>query len=200
MRPASSDAIATRSSIGYATIADWPALGVACLVYFGFFREGCVCPVGATVHSPEGLNEMVYNRCVGTRYCSNNCPYKVRRFNYFNYSDAVTFLKYPGADKLPQGDRNLQNLMMNPEVTVRSVVQGVLWSIVFSAAATYLALKLGQRGAFLDPVMRVFGRVAEDREHRHVAEHRDRVIAPFASRDLAAGAAGARARASRSVR
>lgn len=79
-----------------------------------------VCPVAATVHSSEGLNDMVYNRCIGTRYCGNNCPYKVRRFNYFNYSDAVTFLKYPGADKLPQGDRNLQNLMMNPEVTVRS--------------------------------------------------------------------------------
>ena len=79
-----------------------------------------VCPVAATVHSSEGLNDMVYNRCIGTRYCGNNCPYKVRRFNFFNYSDAVTFLKYPGADKLPAGDRNLQNLMMNPEVTVRS--------------------------------------------------------------------------------
>ncbi len=79
-----------------------------------------VCPVAATVHSSEGLNDMVYNRCIGTRYCGNNCPYKVRRFNFFNYSDAKTFLKYPGADKLPSGDRNLQNLMMNPEVTIRS--------------------------------------------------------------------------------
>ncbi|MFO0261034.1 MAG: 4Fe-4S dicluster domain-containing protein, partial [Planctomycetota bacterium] len=79
-----------------------------------------VCPVAATVHSTEGLNDMVYNRCIGTRYCGNNCPYKVRRFNYLNYSDAVTFLKYPGADRLSSGDRAIQNMMMNPEVTIRS--------------------------------------------------------------------------------
>lgn len=109
-----------------------------------------VCPVNATVHDEEGLNLMVYNRCVGTRFCSNNCPYKVRRFNYFDfnrrpigpslYRDPFTsftdgewelkrWFKDPSRGSVPADQWDLLKLIKNPDVTVR--MRGVMEKCTF---------------------------------------------------------------------
>ncbi len=87
-----------------------------------------VCPVNATVHSEEGLNLMAYNRCIGTRYCANNCPWKVRRFNYFDYNQRPIEKLYWGP-LAKKGMADSLKMSKNPNVTVR--MRGVMEKCTF---------------------------------------------------------------------
>jgi len=91
-----------------------------------------VCPVSATNHSSEGLNQMIYNRCIGTRYCANNCPYKVRRFNWADWNGADSFPDNQRgiiSDVTTNLDEDLTRMVLNPDVTVRA--RGVMEKCTF---------------------------------------------------------------------
>ncbi len=93
-----------------------------------------VCPVNASQHSDEGLNQMIYNRCIGTRYCANNCPYKVRRFNWLDFTTGDLFSSNEPElqdEELAFGADNLTRMVLNPDVTVRS--RGVIEKCSFCA-------------------------------------------------------------------
>ncbi|MFI4859482.1 MAG: TAT-variant-translocated molybdopterin oxidoreductase [Phycisphaerales bacterium JB063] len=119
-----------------------------------------VCPVAATVHDAEGLNTMVYNRCIGTRYCSNNCPYKVRRFNYFDFHSksvrqdvANPWLNMPDTQQDGAVDK-IKSMVFNPDVTVR--MRGVMEKCTYCTQRIQRA-KIERKNAFVQNLEGKYG-------------------------------------------
>ncbi|MCU0385429.1 MAG: 4Fe-4S dicluster domain-containing protein [Flavihumibacter sp.] len=154
-----------------------------------------VCPVAATNHSSEGLNQMTYNRCIGTRYCANNCPYKVRRFNWADYTGADSF-----GDNMVGGkgendvilmmNDDLTRMVLNPDVTVRSrgVIEKCSFCVQRLQEGKLAAKKAGrpledrdvktacQQACAADAI--VFGNVnnAESAVSKHRADNKNRLF------------------------
>jgi molybdopterin-containing oxidoreductase family iron-sulfur binding subunit len=143
-------------------------------------NAGCelVCPVGATVHTPEGLNMMVYNRCVGTRYCSNNCPYKVRRFNFLLYSDYETesykFMRNPDVSVRSRGVmekctycvQRIEAAKITADKENRAIREGEIVTACQQACPTD-AIVFGNQN---DPKSKVYQRKAEERSYPVLAD------------------------------
>jgi MoCo/4Fe-4S cofactor protein with predicted Tat translocation signal len=141
---------------------------------------GCeqVCPVGATVHTPEGINTMVYNRCVGTRYCSNNCPYKVRRFNFLLYSDydteSLKFMRNPDVSVRSRGVmekcsyciQRIESVKIEADKNNRAIEDGEILTACQQACPTD-AIVFGNLN---DPKARVTKLKAEERDYQVLAD------------------------------
>jgi molybdopterin-containing oxidoreductase family iron-sulfur binding subunit len=141
---------------------------------------GCeqVCPVGATVHTPEGINTMVYNRCVGTRYCSNNCPYKVRRFNFLLYSDydteSLKFMRNPDVSVRSRGVmekcsyciQRIEAVKIEADKSNRAIADGEILTACQQACPTD-AIVFGNLN---DPAARVTKLKAEERDYQVLAD------------------------------
>jgi Fe-S-cluster-containing dehydrogenase component len=127
-----------------------------------------VCPVNATVHDEEGINTMAYNRCIGTRYCANNCPYKVRRFNFFDFNKRATDALYMGPLGHQKEMPELVKMVKNPDVTIR--MRGVMEKCTYCVQRVQQGKiaqkrKAGASGDIKDPNSEVSKLKAQSRDY-----------------------------------